>query len=144
MREARHAEQQGGIEGRSVGACKPDIRRQTLAIDQPARRTEHLRRDVDAEEADVGIGARRNDQVARRAAGDFQHPASGRRVQPMDQPVAAEQVNWCVASVDVPLAAVDPVHQYVGRCKIAHVSALEDIEMEAAIDRRPVAGGERP
>ena len=53
--------------------------------DHPARRVQHLGRDVDAEELHLRPGAGGGDQVARRAAADLEHPAAGGRRETLDQ-----------------------------------------------------------
>ena len=86
--------------------------------------------------------ARGQHEVARRCRSRFEHPAARRRRQPCDQPVAAQQVIFAGEVVDMALAPVDPVHQ-MRRGEIARPSqAAQDVEVEAAIDRRAVARGE--
>ena len=123
---------------RGRGGCRTDPSRSTTrrAVSSISER------DVDAEEAHAGIGARGDDQVAGRAAADLQHPAAGRRVEPADQPVAAQQVVLAGDVVDMPLPTIDPIHQLVRRSDVRHRSSLEDVEVEAAIDRRAVARAE--
>ena len=102
-----------------------------------ARRLEHLGGDVDAEEVHVGIGARRHDQIARGAAADLEHAAAGRRRQPMDQPVAAQQVVFAREVVDVALAAIDPVHQLGGRGDDRVIASAFEAHRDGSRHRSP-------
>ena len=95
------------IERRGIAARELDAGR------EPARST--TRRAVSSISAEmsmpkncaVGPGARRGDQVARRAAADLEHPAAGGRREAVDQAVAAEQVVFARQIVEMPLPAID-------------------------------------
>ena len=109
-----------------------------------SRRRQHLRGDVDAEEARVGIARAAAIRLRAGAAADLEHacrrPAAS---SSSDQPVAAEQVIFarerrrCGAAGD----RCGPSARGTVAGSLMR-SALEDVEMEAAIDRRAVAGGE--
>ena len=92
-RKARHAEQPGGIEGGGVGRAPARCAGATSVRPMTCRAVLSISpRDVDAVEARLRISPRRGDQVARRAAADLEHAAAGRRLQPVDQLVAAQQI----------------------------------------------------
>jgi hypothetical protein len=83
----------------------------TASVKGCAGGRQHLGGDVEAEEARLRIACGRDRKVASRTASKFQNGVAGCRVQPLDQPVAAEEVVFAGQIIDVPLTAVDAVHE---------------------------------
>jgi hypothetical protein len=60
-------------------------------------------------------------QIARRTAADLEHPAAGGRRETVDQAIASQQVMLARHIVEMPLPAIEAVHE--GRAGgVAHVS----------------------
>jgi len=108
--ERRSSEQPLRIEIGRVTLAEKDSFAEAGAVDTDARGLEHAAGYVDTVANGVGIEPRRDDQIARRAATDLEHVATGRRLQRGDQPIAAEQEIPPAEVIDVALAPIDAVH----------------------------------
>ena len=75
------------------------------------RRAQHFGGRIETEKLRARIGLGDSNEIARGAAADFDHPLSGLGVQLPHQPVAPEEIIFAREIVEMPLAAVDLVHQ---------------------------------
>jgi hypothetical protein len=94
----------GGIGDAEIGHLRH-------AVEGTASAQQHLLRDVEPKELGRGKAPMREQQVAPRAAADFEQRTTERHVQAVDRPVAAEKIVFASEVVDVPLVAVHAVHQ---------------------------------
>ena len=128
----------------SNGVASP--RASSMRAASPARST--TRRAVSSISAKMSMPKNCTSGQARAAATRFapcrsrsRAPAAGRRRETLDQLVAPQQVVLARQIIEMPLPAIEAVHQDGGAA--SPKSACEDVEMEAAIDRRTIALAER-
>ena len=84
-----------------------------------ARGDEHLFRHIEAKQPRGWIGLRREREIARRAAADFQHRPVQGRLHFTDQIVASEQVELSRGVVEMPLMPIHAVHMGGGETHAA-------------------------
>ena len=94
---------------------------------------------VEPEKLRAGIAMRNGDEIARRAASDFDKASAGLKVQFADQAVTADQIITAREIVEIPLAPIDAIHECAVRIRLAlHfavTSAVAGNTHGAAIDR---------
>ena len=130
------AEQRLRVERRGVRLREGDARGEPGARGRSGRGRQHFPRDVEAEQPSLRIGPRQFDEIAPGAAGDLQHLVAGSGPKARDRLVAAEEIEFAAQVIDVALTPIHAVHQRRG---VAHGSgAFERVEVEGAVDRRPI------
>ena len=97
---------------------------------------QHFAGNIDTEKLRVLVTPCRRHQIAAGAAADFQHMISARRIEAADQEIAAEQIIAAREIVDIPLAAIHPIHRDRG----GHFHNVFPLRMIFSENRFPLFG----